>query len=181
MSLVNSIGFRLKEIRKERSLNLDETAKLTGISKPMLSQIERGRSTPTITTLWKIATGLKTPISAFLQEGGSEYAVLKLEEIEPISEADGKMKVYPLFNYDPIHSAEFFYIEFEPGCEHASSKHSTGVVEYIFVTKGKFELVIGEETFVLNEGEALRFNADISHAYNNPFSDTCEAYNVIFY
>ncbi len=59
------IGEKLKSIRMARALSLDDAAALTGVSKPMLGQIERGQSVPTVTTLWKIATGLKTPLSAF--------------------------------------------------------------------------------------------------------------------
>ena len=53
------IGERLKEIRNTRQLTLDDVAELTGVSKPMLGQIERGQSSPTINILWKISTGLK--------------------------------------------------------------------------------------------------------------------------
>ena len=60
MEPTTAIGERLREIRVNANLSLDETAKLTGVSKPMLGQIERGQSVPTITTLWKIATGLKS-------------------------------------------------------------------------------------------------------------------------
>lgn len=59
------IGDRLKEIRIRRQMSLENVAELTGVSKPMLGQIERGQSTPTINTLWKIATGLKVPLSSF--------------------------------------------------------------------------------------------------------------------
>lgn len=54
-----NIGKHLKNIRQNRELSLDEAAEMTSVSKPMLGQIERGQSSPTITTLWKIATGLK--------------------------------------------------------------------------------------------------------------------------
>ncbi len=57
-----NIGKQLKKIRQGRELSLDEAAVLTEVSKPMLGQIERGQSSPTITTLWKIATGLKVPL-----------------------------------------------------------------------------------------------------------------------
>ena len=57
------IGERLKEIRNTRQLTLDDAAGLTGVSKPMLGQIERGQSSPTINVLWKISTGLKIPLS----------------------------------------------------------------------------------------------------------------------
>ena len=70
------IGERLKEIRNTRQLTLDDVAELTGVSKPMLGQIERGQSIPTVTTLWEIATGLKTPLSFFLEGPQSEYAIV---------------------------------------------------------------------------------------------------------
>ena len=57
------IGEKLKSLRNTRTMSLDDVSALTGVSKPMLGQIERGQSIPTVTTLWKIATGLKTPLS----------------------------------------------------------------------------------------------------------------------
>ena len=60
------IGNKLKDIRNKRNLSLDEVAKLTGVSKAMLGQIERGQSNPTVSTLWKIATGLKVSFSLFI-------------------------------------------------------------------------------------------------------------------
>ena len=61
-----NIGLVLKEVRFKRGLTLDEASKLTGVSKAMLGQIERGESVPTISTLWKISTGLKLSFSEFL-------------------------------------------------------------------------------------------------------------------
>ena len=66
------VGKRLKSIRLEKQLSLDEVSKLTDVSKPMLGQIERGQSSPTITTLWKIAVGLKIPLSSLLEEKEKE-------------------------------------------------------------------------------------------------------------
>ena len=62
------IGEKLKKIRMIQHLTLEEAAAVTGVSKPMLGQIERSQSVPTVTTLWKIATGLKVPLSSFLEE-----------------------------------------------------------------------------------------------------------------
>ena len=60
-----NIGKHLKNIRQNRELSLDEAAEMTGVSKPMLGQVERGQSSPTITTLWKIATGLSAFVIIF--------------------------------------------------------------------------------------------------------------------
>lgn len=178
---VNAIGERLKEIRMNRSLTLDDTAKITGVSKPMLGQIERGQSIPTITTLWKIATGLKVPLSSFLEEQQSEYTVVDIAQEATISEDNGRMRAYPLFPYDPIRNVEIFHIEFDAGCKHISEKHNDGVEEYILVQTGTLQLVLNRQEITVAENQAIRFKADIPHSYHNPFDTPCTIYNIIFY
>ena len=177
---VSVIGNRLREIRVGRNLSLDDLAKITEVSKPMLGQIERGQSVPTITTLWKIATGLKLPLSLFLEEPKAEYFVADIGK-DVISEDDGRMRAHPLFTYDPIRCVETFYIEFDKGCCHTSNKHNEGVEEYIFVVQGKLQLVLNGKEVIVNEKQAVRFRADITHEYNNPFENSCIVYNTIFY
>ena len=175
------IGERLRDIRTGMNLSLDDASRITGVSKPMLGQIERGQSTPTITTLWKIATGLKTPLSSFLQERQSDYTTISIDGEEPVIEDDGRMRAYPVFPYDPIRSMEVFFIEFDPDCHHASEKHNNGVEEYIMVLAGTLQLVINGKNVVIHKNEAIRFRADVPHEYNNPFPEDCTAYNMIFY
>lgn len=180
-SAVLTIGEKLREIRTRKNLSLDEAARLTEVSKPMLGQIERGQSTPTITTLWKIATGLKTPISSFLEDRQVGYTVVTVGEMEAISEADGKMRAFPVFTYDPLRSVETFFIEFAPGCSHCSEKHDDGVEEHVFVMTGKLQIVMNGVEIVVGERQAVRFYADVPHSYNNPFEGVCTIYNTIFY
>jgi len=178
---ISAIGERLKEIRSERNLSLDEASRLTGVSKPMLGQIERGQSVPTVKTLWKIATGLKTPLSMFLEEPQPEYHVVDIEEEAIISEDDSRMRAYPLFPYDPIRNAEIFFIEFDEGCCHASDQHMDGVEEYVLVLSGKLQLDLSGQEVTVGQKQAIRFRADIPHIYKNPFPETCTIYNIIFY
>ena len=175
------IGEKLKSLRNTRTLSLDDAAALTGVSKPMLGQIERGQSIPTVTTLWKIATGLKTPLSFFLEGPQSEYAIVSPDQANVILGDGGKMRAYPLFTYDPVRSVETFYIEFDPDCRHSSDKHDEGVEEHIFVLRGTLRLVLGDRPVEVGERQAIRFRADIPHAYQNVPWDRCEVYNTIFY
>lgn len=177
----STIGERLREIRTNLNISLDDASKMTGVSKPMLGQIERGQSAPTITTLWKIATGLKTPLSSFLEERQPEYTTIKICGEAPVTEDDGRMRAYTIFPYDPLRSMEMFYIEFDPGCHHASEKHNDGVEEYVMVTSGSLQLVINGKQVEIHANEAIRFQADVSHEYNNPFPEKCAAYNIFFY
>ena len=175
------IGEKLKSIRMTRTLSLDDTAVLTGVSKPMLGQIERGQSIPTVTILWKIATGLKTPLSYFLEGPQAEYAIVSPDQANVILGDGGKMRAYPLFTYDPVRSVETFYIEFDPDCHHSSDKHNDGVEEHIFVLLGTLRLVLGDRTVDVGEKQAVRFRADMSHAYQNLSGSECAVYNTIFY
>ena len=178
---VNAIGERLKEIRANHNLTLDDTAKVTGVSKPMLGQIERGQSIPTITILWKIATGLKVPLSSFLEEQQPEYMVVGIEQEATIAEDNGRMRAYPLFPYDPIRNIEIFHIEFDVGCNHASERHNPGVEEYILVQNGILQLILNGQEIILKEKQAIRFKADVPHSYCNPSTELCTIYNIIFY
>ena len=175
------IGERLKEIRNTRQLTLDDVAELTGVSKPMLGQIERGQSSPTINILWKISTGLKIPLSFFCKQEEAEYMVAGLGERDMITEENGKMRAYPLFPFDPVRNVEVFYIEFDAGVQHDSASHVEGVEEYIFLVQGALKMVIGGKEVVMQEKQSLRFLADIPHAYHNVTDKVCAAYNVIFY
>ncbi|MBD5150272.1 MAG: helix-turn-helix domain-containing protein [Oscillibacter sp.] len=175
------IGEKLKSLRNSRTMSLDDVVALTGVSKPMLGQIERGQSIPTVTTLWKIATGLKTPLSFFLEAPQAEYTVVGPNQANLILGDNGKMRAYPLFTYDPVRSVETFYIEFDPDCRHSSDKHNNGVEEHIFVLRGMLRLVLGDKTVDVSEKQAVRFRADMPHAYQNLSGSECAVYNTIFY
>ena len=175
------IGEKLKSLRNTRTMSLDDVSALTGVSKPMLGQIERGQSIPTVTTLWKIATGLKTPLSFFLEGPQAEYTVVSPDQANVILGDNEKMRAYPLFTYDPVRSVETFYIEFDPDCSHSSDKHNDGVEEHIFVLRGTLRLVLGDKTVDVSEKQAVRFRADIPHAYQNLSGSECAVYNTIFY
>ncbi len=175
------IGNRLKALRAQRNLTLDDVAKLTDVSKPMLGQIERGQSAPTITTLSKIATGLRIPISSFLREEEAEFTVADVQMDSLLEEENGRMRVSALFPYDPLRNTEIFYMELDGGCAHESDKHMEGTEEYLLMLHGKLELTIGGKTVTLHRQQAVRFRADLPHAYRNPFPESCSAYNMIFY
>lgn len=175
------IGKRLKSVRRSRNMTLDAAAALTGVSKPMLGQIERGKSSPTVNTLWKISTGLKIPFSTFLQEPAEEYTIVDLQKQEPVLEENGAMRAYTLSGFDPVRCFEAFYIEFDAGCRHYSDEHNDGVEESVFVINGRLDMLVNHKLISLKEQQAIRFEANIPHAYLNPYEELCCVYNTIFY
>lgn len=176
-----NIGERLKELRGTRGLTLEDAAELTGVSKPMLGQIERGQSSPTINTLWKISAGLKIPLSFLCRQKETEVTAAGPEEQSRITEEDGGMRAYPLFPFDPLRNVEIFYLEFDPGVRHSSEAHEDGVEEYILMIGGKLKMTAGTEEAVVEGTQSVRFRADVPHVYENVSETVCTAYNVIFY
>lgn len=175
------IGSKLKDIRNKRNLTLDEVAKLTGVSKAMLGQIERGKSNPTVSTLWKIATGLKVSFSLFIDENQEDLKVIHQKNITPIIEDSNRMLLYPIFPFDANKGFEIFTIELEPGCNHISTPHNDGVEEYIIVTEGEIELNINDKEYVLQKGNSIRFMANKTHTYKNTSENKAVFQNIIFY
>lgn len=175
------IGNKLKDIRNKRNLSLDEVNKLTGVSKAMLGQIERGQSNPTVSTLWKIATGLKVSFSLFIDENQDDLKVICQNDIDPIIEDNNRMKLYPIFPFDANKGFEIFTIELEPGCNHISTPHNDDVEEYIIVTEGQIEININDKKFILQKGNSIRFMANKPHAYKNINQNKSVFQNIILY
>ena len=176
------IGKNLNNIRNQKNLSLDKASELTGVSKGMLAQIEKGVSNPTVTTLWKIATGLNVSFSYFMEEDEDNKIVCVYHNnINPIIESDGKMRVYPLFAYDNSKRFEVFSIELEPGCNHQSLPHNKGTEEYIVVTSGQIEIVIENSIYTLSYGDAIKYLANKSHCYKNKTNDTVSFQHIIYY
>ena len=176
-----NIGSVIKRVRFERSLTLDEASNLTGVSKAMLGQIERGESIPTITILWKISTGLKIPFSELLGNENNDCEAISIEDIEPVYESDGKMILYNVFPFNPVSGFECFYIKLLPGAKHVSPPHQNSTVEYIIVTKGTLVMNVDDKTFKLTAPSSLKFKANKNHTYSNPYDTEVIFQNIVKY
>lgn len=171
----NSLGYRLKSARTQKSWSLDQASKETNVSKAMLGQIERGESSPTIVRLWSIANGFKLPLSYFLTD-------LETTTTPPVlvnNEQD--IHVVTLFPYDKKTGLETFQITFEPGREYLSEPHNDGVVEHIIVVDGCMEYYLKGQWHRLQQGQVVKFSADQIHGYRNLSEDPAMIHNIISY
>ncbi len=172
-----NIQVNLKAIRAQAALSLTQAAKITGVSKAMLGQVERGESSPTIMTLWKIAKGFHVPLTALIEDmtqtpdkAGSTYVTFP----ESIT-------FQTLFPFDPRLGAETFVVSMNPRQSHISMPHDTGVVEDIFVLRGDMEIMENDVWTPHKQGDSLRFKADQPHGYRNSGQQICQFHNTIYY
>ncbi len=184
MKDINSrISKTLKSLRKERDWSLDKAAMETGVSKAMLGQIERGESSPTIATLWKIASGFQTSFSSFIEEleAPVQEPIHRMGEAQHLHPFDTKIRVMPLFPFDKELHFELFVIELLPSCEHLSPPHAADVIEHVVVVQGKIEVFANNVWHPLNKGEGLRFNANQPHGYRNVTKKMACIHDMIHY
>lgn len=165
-------------MRKERGWSLDKAAQETGVSKAMLGQIERAESSPTISTLWKIASGFNVPFSLFITDNEPDYSTVQTKILHP---SDNKIKVLPIFPFDEKLKCEIFLIELLPGCQHISPPHQSNVIEHVLVAEGTMEVFSNSIWKLLVKGQGLRFNADQPHGYRNFSEQSATLYDIIHY
>jgi len=93
--LAGRVAENLRAQRKRRAMSLDELAQLTGVSRAALSQIETRKTNPTISVLWKIASGLGIAFADLIGETRAELSVLRRGEAQPLRSVDGKFESRP--------------------------------------------------------------------------------------
>jgi quercetin dioxygenase-like cupin family protein len=147
----------------------------------MLSQIEKGVTNPTVTLIWKIATGLQVSFTSLLEREEDAVSVVSYRDVTPITAEDGGFRSYPLFPFDAVTKIEMYMVEMDPGCVHPSEPHNEGVEEYVVAEAGSLTLEIGEARYELAEGQAVRFKAAVPHSYINPSSDRTNRFHVTIY
>lgn len=174
MNIAQHLAVTLKMQRQQRGWSLSKLAEETGVSKAMLGQIERNESSPTVATLWKIATGLNVPFSVFitLTEPGDELA------FDPQQQA---MVVTPVFPWDAQLCFDHFSITLAPGAVSESTPHEKGVIEHVVVISGTLDMWVNGVWQSLAPGEGLRFAGDLAHAYRNSGEQTAHFHSIIHY
>ena len=176
------VGSALRELRASRNLSLDKLAYESGVSRAMLSQIELGRSIPTITVLWRIARALGVPFSCLLAgPTPDDPLVFRSGRAKVLRSADGSFSTRALFPLDQPHSAEFYELRLAPRGVEIADSHAPGTTENLVVTTGLLELKVRGSTLELKAGDATYFQADVPHEYRNPTAHEMIAYLVMTY
>lgn len=177
------LGETLKALRTSREWSLALAAERTGVSKAMLGQIERGESSPTVATLWKIATGFNVPFSRFLSAPAPQAAsvVQRSGAVASWQQQSGSMQVTPLFPFDPQLGFDMLAIVLAAGASSHSSAHDLGVIEHVLVISGTLRLAVNDEWHTLEAGEGLRFQADCPHCYRNETGQPVHFQSLIHY
>ena len=180
--LVPILGANLRRLRVKRGLSLERLAKLSGVSRAMLSQVELGYSAPTINVLWRIASALGVPFSALLTVPDAPTTrILRVSQAKLLTSHDGAFSSRALFPFDASRRTEFYELHIRgKGVEHAEA-HAPGTTENLVVASGSVTITVGGDVVELQTGDAVLFQADVPHIYANPSEQPAVLYLVMTY
>jgi transcriptional regulator with XRE-family HTH domain len=176
------VAGNLRRLRREREWSLEELSTRAGVSRAMLSQVETGKTTPTIAVLWKIATGFGVPFTELLREGTApEITIVRAGKTPAIQSADRKFRSIPLSPPGALTGVELYRITIDPGGESRSPAHAPGTVEVVSVESGRLRVTVGEREVVLDQGDSACFPADVDHGYAAVGDEACVLHDLVQY
>jgi transcriptional regulator with XRE-family HTH domain len=168
---VTRVGRRMRTLREARGLSLRDLAERSGVSAPMLSQVERGETSPTLSIAGRIASGLGLTLSQLLRlEEGTHVAIVRAGD-RPVVRRNGHRseEVTPA---SPGRRASVTLHTLKAGARTGAAGdpplHEPGSRETIYVTSGALALEIDGDSHALEAGDAVTFDADLPHRLHNP-------------
>ena len=165
-TILTQLPARLKEARRVQGLSLDAVAKLSGVSRSMVSQIERGESSPTIATLWNLTRALQVDFAGLL-DGGAEPArieTLRKDAVPTISNLGSGCRIRILSPPGEAGHHEVYELLIAEGGKLDSKPHARGARENLSVIEGTLDVISAEACSRLSTGDTARYPADVPHA-----------------
>jgi len=182
-----NIGQKIRKLRKEERLTLQDLSDLSGLSKPLLSQIENDQVIPPIATLLKIAKGLKVGIHFFFEEEGDrqKFVLLRSSDLRSSRRRSGNdsPQNYLYHSLAPgmrHKSMEPFLVEFESGEWDDSLLYRHDGEEFIYLLEGELEFHYGQEIMVLKTGDSIYYDSSEAHGYISLGSKKAKAVAVLY-
>ena len=164
--ILNLLPARLKEARRAKGLSLEAVANLSGVSRSMVSQIERGESSPTISTLWNLTRALQVDFAGLLEgaKASDQIEVLRSSEVPSIDNMGQNCRIRILSPPEEAGGHEVYDIEFDKDGALNSQPHARGAREQLTVLEGSVRVTSGSAISDLSQGDTARYAADIVHS-----------------
>ena len=183
------IGKKIKKLRQDKGLTIQELSEKIGLSKGLISQIENEQVSPPISTLMKIANGLNVEISYFFEQEEPDEKITVVRKNERISSGRRGIKgninigyTYEMLAHKKSNKhMEPFLVTFEPKEREDVIMFNHEGEEFHFVIEGKVEMIAEEhEPIVLEEGDSLYFDSSIPHGFRGLNGKPAKTLVVVF-
>jgi transcriptional regulator with XRE-family HTH domain len=189
-----TIGVRLAAHRAQRGVKVSALARQIGVSPSLISQIERGQSRPSVSTLFALAEALGVPVDAFFRDGTPEPQRLSVVGESPPPDRAQRHMVrrgersaidieggvrWERLTPAPLDDVEFMELVYGPGAESHQALYRHPGMEMVLVLSGTLVIFLGFERYELEPGDSICFPSSTPHRYLNPTEETTRAVTVI--
>lgn len=178
------VGAALQRLRLARGLTLEDLSRIAGVSKSMLSQIEREKANPTIAITWRLANALGVQIGELLATAERETETIRVIDAHEIPTLPGHHAGYVLRILGPLELAskyEWYELTLAPGGELASQGHDPGAQEHLTLLHGAVEVEVGTDKKKVKLGSTARYPGDQQHIIRNVGKTEAKAVLVVIH
>ncbi|HEX7009341.1 MAG TPA: XRE family transcriptional regulator [Phycisphaeraceae bacterium] len=177
------VSQRVAQLRRQRRWTLEQLAAASGVSRSMLSQIERGRASPTIAVAHRIAQAMELSLAELVQtpDAPSSLQVIRADDRAYHYRSEPGCRIRTL---SPLHlekDVEFYELSLGPGKALRSAPHFQGTREFLTIQKGRARIVCGRQTSDLRRGDSAHYRADVEHAIENIGPSDLLAFLIVTY
>ena len=160
---------RVRQLRKRYGWTLEQLASMCGVSRSMLSQVERGTANPTLSVAFRIAQAFGMTLGDLVDGATAErrIEVIRRDDQSALFRDDEHCKIRTLSPLKLEKDVEFYEVILSPGGTLESAPHFKGTREFLTVQSGTVIVKSGEEEAQLNKGDSVQYSADIAHSIEN--------------
>ncbi|MCB0641928.1 MAG: helix-turn-helix transcriptional regulator [Phaeodactylibacter sp.] len=181
--VVAEIGKKIRKVRQDRSLTVQQLADRAGVSKGLISRIENNRTVPSLPVLINIIKGLEVEISLFFEDIDQKGEADQILVFRKGEQAARSIAALPGLRYLPILSKSFSdfilqtrVLELAPNT--AAQKDMTDAFEYKYVLDGALEFEVGSQSIALDTGDSLLFDGRLPHCPVNSLEEKARVLEV---
>ncbi len=160
------LGDKIRSLRLKQKISIEQLSSLTGLSKGLISQIERDITGPSVASLWKISKALNVTMNYFFDEYDDFNQVVKKDERKKIMMKNGD-RTYELLCPNLKNQIEMLWIEIEPNDSNSDELISHEGEECGVVLKGALRVLSGDKIYDLEQGDSIYLDSTIPHRYIN--------------
>ena len=180
-SVAACVAQNVRRLRVAREMSLDRLAAAAGVSRAAVAHIESSKGNPTIGVLFRLATGLGVPFAELLAGSRDPVGLLRRSDAQVLYSADRQVESRPLARAGSLVGSEIYELRLAPHAKHLSDPHARGTREVVVVVAGELRLRVGDAEHDLGPGDSICFDADKSHAYENPSSEVTICHDFVMY
>jgi transcriptional regulator with XRE-family HTH domain len=166
-----NLGNRLRAFRTEQGITLAQLGRMVGLSASYLSQIERNKAKPSLTTLHSVAETLGVELRSFFEHPTPVWHVVRKGQGEEFGDEKARVTHEVLSSGAVRGKFEPCRVTCRPGMKTEEETHPGE--EFVFVTQGQLEIRVGEEVWTLNAGDSIHYQGSQPHRWHNKSSEEC--------